>query len=258
MPNNTVPAAARGLPEINRRRFLLSAAATGAVATVAVAPVAEAAVAPQANPKLVALFGELKEAVVERAAAKDAKEWIVDEWWHRWPLAPDVITLPGYAEWDKNREVDLAGRPMKRPGEAHARRLRSLEDLAWLAERMASNVENARNEKRRASAMKALAEDRRSLRLGEEYYREIEHIREASGIRSADARIAAAGRELNRLCNQIMAIPARSSACLSIKAKVVELWCEEHSYLLQDDDGIFGWPCRLANDILSVAAGGVS
>ncbi|WP_146148970.1 hypothetical protein [Pseudaminobacter soli (ex Li et al. 2025)] len=213
---------------------------------------------PQANPELVALVSKLRDAKAERDAAKDAKEWLVDEWRHLWPLAPEEITLRGCTEWDDCREVDMAGSPVIRPGEKYARRLRSIKDLGWFIDFRTSHIEKARSEKARLQRIAKLDEEKRVLRLGEEYYTAIERVKDASGIHAADARIKTAGRAVTHLCKQIMAVQAKSPACLAIKAEAVEVWCEVHTYLLKDDDGIFGWPCRLASDILNVAAGGVS
>lgn len=265
MPNTTVPAAATGLPQIDRRRLLLGlAAASTAAATVTVAQPAPAATLaenpelirlaePQANPELVTLFRDLKEAVAEKAAAKDAKEWLADEWRHSWPLAPEEITLPGSGEWDSGREVDLAGRSIIRPGEKNARRLHSLENLTWLAENMASNVDRARTEKKRARALKALAEDTRNLRLAEEYDREIKRIKDASGIRPADARIAAAQQDIYRLSEAILEVPASTIECLIIKAEAVEVWCQTMGIDRQDAVGVVPWPLRFCHDVLNVA-----
>lgn len=258
MSNNTVPAvAAEGLPQIDRRRLLLGlAAASTAAATVAVAQAAPAPVFE--NPELIALSQEFKAAVAKKAAAVHAKEWLIDEWRHRWPLAPDEITLPGVSKWDSDGEVDLAGRPIIRPGEAHARRLRSLDKLTSLAESMAAFLEKARNEKDRERKLAALARDKRNLCLGEEYYREIERIKDASGIRAADARIGAAKGEICRLGESIMAIPPSSVACLTMKAEAVEVWFETMFPGLKEETSFVAWPIHMARDIRNVVLGGVS
>lgn len=83
-------------------------AETGFTLTAGHAPTQFAA--PQANPELVALVGDLRKAVAERAAAIDAKEWLVDEWRHRWPAAPDEITLPGRGHDPAPKETWRGGR----------------------------------------------------------------------------------------------------------------------------------------------------
>ncbi|WP_378947745.1 hypothetical protein [Mesorhizobium sp. ANAO-SY3R2] len=266
MPNTIVPAAVTGLPQIDRRRLLVGlAAASTAAATATVAQAAQAAApaktgettqlaAPQANPEFVSLFSDLKKAVAEKTAAKDAREWIIDEWRHRWPPAPDEITLPGVA-WVINDEVDLAGRPLVRPGEKHARRLYSLEDLAWSAERTAAFVGKARNDKSRAARLARAAKDKRALHLGEAYYREVERIKDASGIRLANARIKAADHEIGRLSTEIMDLPASSLACLAIKAEAAEIWGKNAGFNMRANIGPLGWAWRLTGDILNVTKG---
>lgn len=253
MPNTPVRAAADGLPTITRRSFLRTTAAAGAVAATATVPAAETAAELQANPELLSLFRALDEAVAEKAAAKAAKEWLVDEWQHRWPLAPDEIALPGIKS--HSGEVDMAGRPLIRPGEACARRVPSRITLKDWVDCMAHSVEKSRTEKARARRLAALATAKRELELGEEYYSEIERVKEASGIRSADTRIAAADREISRLSNEIMALPASSLACLAVKAEAAEIWGKNAGLNVRADLGPFGWAWRFSNDILNVTKG---
>lgn len=142
--------------------------------------------------------------------------------------------------------------------EAHARRLRSLDKLTSLAESMAAFLEKARNEKDRERKLAALARDKRNLCLGEEYYREIERIKDASGIRAADARIGAAKGEICRLGESIMAIPPSSVACLTMKAEAVEVWFETMFPGLKEETSFVAWPIHMARDIRNVVLGGVS
>ncbi|PSJ53660.1 hypothetical protein C7I85_27955 [Mesorhizobium soli] len=257
MPNTAVLAAAEGMPTLDRRRLLLglAAASTAAAAITAAQPAPAAETA--AKPELVALLAELREAKAEKDAAIDAREWLIDEWRHLWPLAPEEITLPGHNEWDSQREVDLAGRSIVRPGEKYARHLRGLENLTRLAESMAGYVEKARTEKNRARALAALANDRRNLRLGQEYYNEIERIKDASGIRAANARIDTAKEEIHRIGEALMAIPASSIACLTVKAEAVEIWVGTMFPFLHKETNFIGWSIHMARDIRNVM-GGVS
>ncbi|PWJ73852.1 secreted protein [Pseudaminobacter salicylatoxidans] len=249
-----------------RRTFLrhVAVAPTAAAASIAGQPAWAAlqsnnldAPAP-AHPDLVALSSLLRDATGERKAALDTMEWLVAEWRHRWPLAPDGITLPGGGGSGSDNEVDLGGRPVVRPGEARGRRLRNVETLATLAENMAASVDRTRNEKERARRQAAADRYSRDLRDGVEYYREIERIKEASGVRGIDARVKAADREITRLCKEIMAFPVQSLACLAIKAEAVETWIEANSYDLGEYNDIFGWPVFFARDILTIANGGAA
>lgn len=266
MPNSVL-AAATGLPKISRRSVLGGlAAATAAAATVTVAQAAtpaEAAepiqlAAPQANPELIALFGDLKAAVAEKAAAKDAKEWLVDEWRHLWPLAPDEITYSGFTDKSDESEVDLGGRPIVRRRETYARRVRGLDGLTRTVVNIEEAIERSRTEKARQMRQRRAVEWRHEHRLGEEYYGQIERVKEASGIGKANARIAAAHREISRLSKEIMASSASSLSCLAIKAEAVDIWCEATGYELKEDNSMFGWGYRFACDIRSVAPEGAS
>lgn len=244
---------------------LTAVASTAAGASIVAFPATAATpaetaepIAPVANPELVALLGDLKAAKDELAWAEDAMEWLFDEWRHRWPLTPDEITLRGFREKHGDSEVDLQGRPVMRPGEQYARRLYSLEDLAWHVDYMARRVKKARTAKTLAFALKALAKIKHDLRLGQEYYREIERIKEASGLRAAKARVEAAKGEIYRLGEAIMAMPPSSIACLTVKAEAVELWFDTMFPLMRGQTTFVAWPILMARDIRDVALGGVS
>lgn len=92
----------------------------------------------------------------------------------------------------------------------------------------------------------------------EEYYREIEHVKGASGLPQAKARIEAAKVKIYRIGEALMAIPPSSTACLAIKAEAVELWFDTMYPLLRGETNFVAWAFLLARDIRHVAAEGAS
>lgn len=82
-----------------RRTFLGGAAAASLPVTagtcVAVTAIQVEAASPAVvveNPDLLAAYVRLQDAQAELHAAKDALEWIADEWRHLWPLARRTAT----------------------------------------------------------------------------------------------------------------------------------------------------------------------
>lgn len=155
MPNSTVPAAAEGLPAINRRRMLLGlAAASTAAATVTVATAA----APAENPKLLALAAELPAVAAAYHAVNDEYLATYKDWDAKTPWAPDELTAIGTG-WPY--EVpDQPGEPEKnalggflwRKGDDFPRRIVV---KAWEID---SQIWEARREKRRAKKAGSIAD----------------------------------------------------------------------------------------------------
>ncbi|MDX3930301.1 MAG: hypothetical protein QHC90_31575, partial [Shinella sp.] len=89
-------------------------AVVAAAAAIPPAAVEVAASGMQENPELLAAYKRFKAARAEVAAAKDALEWLVDEWRHRWPLAPEELLCCANAHVfggtaHENAERDIAG-----------------------------------------------------------------------------------------------------------------------------------------------------
>lgn len=104
--------------------------------------------------------------------------------------------------------------------------MRDVETLTYFVDHMAAFVDKARTEKSRQQRLATLAREKHNLHLGEVYHSEVKLIKEASGIRAADARIEAAKKQIRRLSEAIMAIPPLPIACLTIKAEAVEVCFE--------------------------------
>jgi hypothetical protein len=105
---------------VTRRRVLLGLGAATASAAVVGTPTGakSATVARAENPELLKAYKALQDARTEEAKAKDALEWLVDEWRHLWPLAPEALlggaNADRYGRDDNNAERDIAGRYLKR------------------------------------------------------------------------------------------------------------------------------------------------
>jgi hypothetical protein len=171
MPNTPVPATGEAMPaaKINRRLMLSGLAA---VSTAAAVPAAQA-LEPTENPHLVKLGDQLSAAAAKVEEARDAREWLVAEWRHLWPLAPDAITLP----WGREVERGLDGSPLVRPGEENARSVRSEKTLSQFveyAERDLGRVLSRKNatEKRIQRARKYVARMQEEYQLGRDYWAE--------------------------------------------------------------------------------------
>lgn len=131
MPNNTVRAAAEGMPNadnivFNRRRMLLGlAAATAAAATVPT----EASTAPVENPELIDLAAGLPSIVDECLVAVRNQLEIEKKWAAKQPWAPDELTAPGYClpyelpRQHGQSELMLLGGYLWRKGEEFPRRI---------------------------------------------------------------------------------------------------------------------------------------
>lgn len=155
MPNNTVPAAAEGLPVISRRRMLLGlAAASTAAATVTVASEA----APAENPKLLALAAELPAIAAAFHEVNNEYHASCKEWDARTPWAPDELTAPGTG-WPHEvpnqpgeTETKAQGGVLWRVGDEFPRRIVV---RSWA---VGGQISEARRTKRRAKKAGALAD----------------------------------------------------------------------------------------------------
>jgi hypothetical protein len=235
--------AGEAVPTITRRRFLSAAPVAVAAAATPVAAVAMSET-PTLNtspsPALVVAHARLKDALAEQAAAKDALEWLADEWRHRWPLAPEE-TLGG-ANGDKgygkdSGERDIIGRFLFRDT-AGLRRFRGkwlketpracfcVDTAAELQARL-NGWEESKPKGRTAKALLANTARReemiksltRATALAREYEAMTASLREQAGVEAAKLRIVNASRSVNAICAEIADLPAKSFHDLVIKAQ---------------------------------------
>lgn len=236
--------------ETTRRTFLggLAAASVPAGAGVAVAamPTAGAYHVGQENPDLIAAYADFSAALAEIAAAKDALEWLADEWKHLWPLAPEELLECANAERRSTYiasaviESDILGRPLMRDTAALTKRFtpaqrRSLpttcftlwtEDSAKkrLAE-WEAYTPKGRTPKALANSQarkeKFISELTRRVDLAREYEAATARVKLASGVDAVQDRVAMAGTRCRAACAEISRVPARTGEGLRMKAEAL-------------------------------------
>ena len=200
------------------------------------APIAE-------NPDLLAAYDRLQVAQVELREAKDALEWIADEWRHLWPLAPEELLGPAGADRHMGHavgETDIIGNFILRDCATLTTRLSpqfrkidrrdcfsiitSTEAQSWL--------EDFQQRKPRGRTPEALAQSQevieRNIReysqrveLARAYEKEIARLRKVAGVEEAKRRIEDAKEEFFAACSDVSKIPAFGPEGLLIKAEAI-------------------------------------
>ncbi len=249
MPNATILAAAEGMPNTTRRNLLIGLATASTAAAVAVAPKAHGADAAgelQAeNPELIAAYSRFVDARTKLAEAKDALEWLADEWKHRWPLAPEEILMGANAQDGRYTtlpaERDIIGRYVLRNTSDLTQRLsarfrreldRTCFSLATSAQEK-ERLERWRNQKITGRTEKALARNQAfadksirecelRLQLAERYEAETGRLRELSGVEAAQKLVKESEKSLLRAADDISFIPAHTPVGLCLKADALE------------------------------------
>jgi hypothetical protein len=241
-----------------RRAFLTTA---GAIAP-AIAFTATTAAASEC-PKLLKLGQSFDAALSDLAKAKEAVAWRVDEWRHRWPLAPDNITWPsaiGHADAEKNIE----GKPLVRSGARRARGLLSIEHLTEFGDPLQPLEYKAPPKSEAAAKRREKAEARRrvrhaarvqALRDGKAYYADIARIRKLSGIESLIEDRTAAYDRAASLVKAILITEAKTMTGLAIKGRAfteamrVGGGGDVISMMVSDPDKLFGDAGRIASSL---------
>ena len=242
-----------------RRTFLGGLAAVSVPSCAAVAAV-PTQTAQDENPELLAAYDRFLAARAEVAAAEDALEWLVDEWRHLWPLAPEEIL--GFANADNytaDAERDIAGRIIirdtgdftKRFDRKQREEIRTtcftvrtpdwFQDVIDKWERPRTGKTKKALDRNRAQQAKVLAEYRRKLRLSEDYHAETARLREASGAANVKARIKAAKAAVNTARLDVSYAHANTLAGLHMKVTALK------------SDDLFGFKLP-ANDIFGEIA----
>lgn len=239
---------------ITRRHFLRNTAAAGAVGTAATAPVAVAAIAPPMgqgtvaapteNPKLLAAHEAVLAADAELKAARDALEWLVDEYRHLWPLAPEEIlgaaNASPHLHGDAVIETDIAGRLLRRDTISLTKRLSKqfrqtnektcfvLDTSDSLQERLHS-LRSRKPTGRTARALernRAWIEDARrrvetALPLAIQYEAETARLRNVSGVEDFKARISAARYKRDTAVGALCKQTAFTAAGVALKVEAL-------------------------------------
>jgi hypothetical protein len=249
MPN-TIPAAGEAMPKTTRRAFLAGAAvaslpvaATTCVAATAIQAEAATLTPIAENPDLLAAYSRLQDAQAELRDAKDALEWIADEWRHRWPLAPEELLgvagadrRMGYAE----AETDIIGNFIFRDCAMLTKRLspqfRKVDRrdcFSVITANEAQNwLEDFQQRKPRGRTPEAFAksqevidrnvrEYRERVELARAYEAETSRLRKAAGVDVAKRRINEAETLVAVISAQVSKIPAFTHDGLMIEANAI-------------------------------------
>jgi len=253
---------------ISRRGILgagLAISAASAAPTYVFAAHSEAASSSAADAPLYDLISQFAVAQAELGKAKSDLEWLVDEWRHRWPLAPEEI-LRGVGRQDTNWhkcERDIAGRLLERETaslthrftkewrEKHPRESFHLVPSERLAEQIAdvrsrpirTPAGMVRQRKQQEAMLRQLEKE---FELAKAYEEETERLRELSGVEDLKARIRSAEQKVIRLQNAVYAYKPKTTAALHAKADFVLRECEA----FKGAPSMIGLICGFAEDIL--------
>lgn len=263
---------------MSRRSLLM---AFGASAAAAAAPIPDAAAAPATlyaavkseNPALAAAYADLLKAHSEHLDAKNALEWLADEWKHRWPLAPvEILGLPNADRFhldDSNAERDLIWRYIHRDTTEMRGRLsaefikknpktcwsvQTAEELTKLAEfwegaKVRGKSEATRLKSAAYNAQQA-AKARQAIPLAVEYERQTADVRRQSRVNAFHCRVADSHTAMRRAANVVYSIPVTSARDLQIKAEALKLVSPEVFQLTEI--GGLGPLLRIAQDAIAL------
>lgn len=265
-----------------RRAFLKSAPA--AIVSSAVLPAAAyaASVAPatpmEANPALVEAHGRLLVARAEQREAKDALEWLADEWRHLWPLAPEELLggANGHIGYGRDTgERDLIGRFIHRDTSDLTKRFNPKQRRDTpracfsvdTAEDLQQRLAGLEKSKPRGRTEKALAANtawreetiqtfRRRVALANQYEAETARLRQAAGVSKAKARIVEAERQVSLACSEVSKIPAVNYRDLAIKGDAIMQ--SDIAKAMKKCDGIFADMARLVLETIDLGGGALS
>ncbi|MCA2377585.1 hypothetical protein ATU3C_12575 [Agrobacterium genomosp. 3 str. RTP8] len=197
-----------------RRNFIGGAAAASlpvtATTCVAVTAIQAEAAAPAPiaeNPVLLAAYARLLDAQTELREAKDALEWIGDEWRHLWPLAPEELLGAWNANWgarNDGAERDIIGRFLLRDTSVLCKRLAKKQRqetpracfFVMTADEASEIIALWTDSAPRGKSPKAiarhfahrervLAKTQQHLALAREYEAETNRLRETAGVEEA-------------------------------------------------------------------------
>jgi hypothetical protein len=265
-----------------RRAFLKSAPA--AIVSSAVLPASASAASASAvsaepvaaSPALVEAYGRLRAAFVEEREAKEALEWIADEWRHRWPLAPEELLWGANADrcgsWRDTAERDIIGNIIHRDTSALGKRFsakfrsetpktcfsvqtsESLQDTvdAWTEREPTGRTEKAlaRNRVRRTEVIQEYSQ---KVALARQYEAETERLRQAAGVSEAQDRVLEAKRQVASACRDISNLPATNVKDVLIKGEAI--LTDDLVKACKSHPGILGDMVRFVQDTIDLSVG---
>lgn len=260
------------------RRTFIGGIAAASVPTVSVAAVAVKPAALEEvpeNPGLLKAYQRFLDARSEQVAAKDALEWLVDEWRHRWPLAPEEILGGANADGrfgsaPDNAERDIAGRFVFRDTAPLTTRL--TRKMRGRNPRLCFSIETPeqiqagidrwqtpRPGRTAASIARNLVEQQRilakyraALPLSRAYHAETERLRKASGVAQVTHRIKVAETAFDRACRDVSHEKAYTFEGLRMKAEVLQVHDNGLAIHLLPKGGAIGGMARFIEATLDV------
>lgn len=262
-----------------RRTFLGGAAvaslpvAAGACVAVTAIQAGAAAPAPVSeNPDLLAAYTRLQDAQAELRDAKDALEWIADEWRHLWPLAPEEL-LGGWnadrSARDDGAERDILGRFLLRDTSVLCKRLckkrrqekpracffvmtadEAAEIIALWIDRAPRGRTPKAVAKHYTDRERVLFEYQGKLALAREYEAETCRLREAAGVEKAKYRAKVAENAFFDACSEISKIPAFGQEGLLIKAEAI--YATGYMDGFKHGEGIIGEMARFIQQVIDM------
>ncbi|MER8797850.1 hypothetical protein NKH75_27270 [Mesorhizobium sp. M0984] len=258
MPNNTVRAAAEGMPDVNRRRLLLGlAAASTAAAGLTVAPPAHSA-AQAENPDLIRLGDALPLVEAEYVKAHKAERAVLAEWSPRWPLAPACL-IDGGDEVDRK----LSGWAFEATncyGEVRSQKIASVLSLGFGIELARHVLKGKAIDKRKIRGLDrrgwegSLAQSLRLRKTAETLEAKRARIKKASGLASAKAQTKAAFDRFAETVKETMGHECATMDGVVIKALALDAWSRHADrYDVFLTQGASTWGQQLAASVLRLA-----
>jgi len=262
------------MSNITRRNLLKQSPAVLALTAI---PTAGAGAVPcggstqSENRDLLAAYERFISAREELAAANDALEWLVDEWRHRWPLAPEeILGCANVDEYTKEAERDIAGNVIFRKTAYLRQNLKRdfvekhphtcfqvyppefLQEVIERWERPRTGKTEKALARNIAEQRKVLSEYRHKLRISEQYHAEVARLRMASGVESVNQRLKASREALNRACVDVSNEPAFTVEGLRMKAAALMVQDDGMAPYLCKKGGALGAMARFIDEALNV------
>ncbi|MBY3067441.1 hypothetical protein HFO74_29160 [Rhizobium laguerreae] len=269
---------------VSRRALLLGFTAASTVAAVAVAPDAFGAVAAQAlgtsseqaeSPELISAYESFCDACIDLKEAHQAREWLADEWKHRWPLAPEALLWGANAQdgsYLDDGERDIIGRYIVRDTADLTKRMSAKFRRATprtcfsvltssrareVVEKWKRSSPKGRTEKAPVRHQlfrdKMIREYEMNIGLAEQYEAETARLREISGADAARLRVKEADGRLLKAANQISQCPAYTVAGLGMKADALAVTAGALMKITKSDERPLGQIARFIESVAEVA-----
>ncbi|MGO8023063.1 hypothetical protein [Rhizobium leguminosarum] len=283
MPNTSIPATAEGTPDATRRALLFGLAAASTAAAVAVAPDAHGAGALTSSglpdqpesPALISAYQSFCDSCIDLKEAHQAREWLADEWKHRWPLAPEPLLWGANAQdgsYLDDGERDIIGRYIMRDTADLTKRMSAKFRRATprtcfsiltssrareIVEKWKRSSPKGRTEKARVRHQlfrdKMIREYETNIGLAEQYEAETARLREISGADAARLRVKEADDRLLKAANEVSQCPAYTVAGLGMKADALAVTAGALMKITKSDESPLGQIARFIDSVAEVA-----